>query len=57
MKGSEYRLGEYKIVEYEDGELSWESHFGFAALREGRYFSVHGSTKKLAFLRESIVTI
>jgi hypothetical protein len=38
LKGSEYRLGEYKIVEYEDGELSWESHFGFAALREGRCF-------------------
>lgn len=38
MKTPMYRLGEYKIVEYNDGDLSWESHFGLAAQREGRCY-------------------
>jgi len=33
-----YRLGELKILEAANGILRWESHFGFAALQEGRCF-------------------
>ncbi|MFZ0448217.1 MAG: hypothetical protein WAL98_03160, partial [Desulfatiglandaceae bacterium] len=33
-----YKLGEYKIIESDMGELRWEAHFGFATLQEGRCF-------------------
>jgi hypothetical protein len=33
-----YKLGEFKIIESDMGELRWEAHFGFAALQEGRCF-------------------
>ena len=40
VKTSTYRLCEYKITEYDNGLLCWESHFGFAAEREGRCFLI-----------------
>jgi len=33
-----YRLGELKILESANGNLRWESHFGFGAMQEGRCF-------------------
>ncbi|MGD8368927.1 MAG: hypothetical protein PVG78_14920 [Desulfobacterales bacterium] len=33
-----YRLGELKILETANGNLRWESHFGFGALQEGKCF-------------------
>jgi hypothetical protein len=33
-----YRLGEYRINEYENGLLWWEAHHGFGAQRSGRCF-------------------
>ena len=38
MKIDTYKLGEYKIIESDTGELRWEAHFGFATLQEGRCF-------------------
>lgn len=38
MKTDIYKLGEYKIIESDTGELRWEAHFGFATLQEGRSF-------------------
>ena len=38
MGSIEYRLGELRIKEGILGELSWDSHFGFAEYREGRCF-------------------
>ena len=38
MNARFYRLGEYKVIESGSGELTWETHFGFGALREGRCF-------------------
>jgi len=38
MKTDTYKLGEYKIIESDTGELRWEAHFGFATLQEGRCF-------------------
>jgi len=38
MKIDIYKLGEYKIIESDTGELRWEAHFGFATLQEGRCF-------------------
>ena len=38
MKIDIYKLGEYKIIESDAGELRWEAHFGFATLQEGRCF-------------------
>ena len=42
MKATIYKLGEYKIIESDTGELRWEAHFGFGALREGRCFKKGG---------------
>ena len=36
MKTILYKLEEYKIIEHDTGELSWESHFGLGELQEGR---------------------
>ena len=33
-----YKLDRYKITEFTVGEFMWESHFGFAAVQEGRCF-------------------
>jgi hypothetical protein len=33
-----YRLAEYKIIEREDGYISWEAHSGFCSLKAGRGF-------------------
>ena len=38
MKTNIYKLGEYKIIESDTGELRWEAHFGLGALQEGRCF-------------------
>ena len=38
MKATIYKLGEHIIIESDTGELSWEAHFGFGALQEGRCF-------------------
>ena len=38
MKTSLYKLKEYKIIERDTGELSWDAHFGLGSLREGRCF-------------------
>ncbi|MCJ7593453.1 MAG: hypothetical protein MUO52_01600, partial [Desulfobacterales bacterium] len=38
MKINIYKLGEYKIIESDTGELRWETHFGLGALQEGRCF-------------------
>ena len=38
MKATIYKLGEYKIIESDTGELRWEAHFGFGAFQEGRCF-------------------
>ena len=33
-----YRLGQYQIIERDDGELWWKSHGGFASVRTGKCF-------------------
>ncbi len=33
-----YKLGEFKIIESDTGELRWRAHFGFATEQEGRCF-------------------
>ena len=33
-----YRLGEYRISEYENGLLRWETHSNFGAQRSGKCF-------------------
>jgi len=38
MKKNCYKLGEYKIIESDSGELSWEAHFGLGMFQEGRCF-------------------
>ncbi|MDF1593341.1 MAG: hypothetical protein P1P89_17645, partial [Desulfobacterales bacterium] len=38
MKENFYKLGEYKIIESDTGELSWEAHFGLGKFQEGRCF-------------------
>ena len=38
MKIDIYKLGEYKIIESDTGELRWEAHSGFATIQEGRCF-------------------
>jgi len=38
MKIDIYKLGEYKIIESDTGELRWEAHFGFTTTQEGRCF-------------------
>jgi len=38
MKDNFYKLGEYKIIESDTGELSWEAHFGLGMFQEGRCF-------------------
>jgi len=39
MNESIYRLGEYRITEYEDGLLRWETHFNFGVQRIGKCFT------------------
>lgn len=38
MTSNEHRLGDLKIIQHISGDLSWESHFGFAEYRQGRCF-------------------
>ncbi len=38
MEANFYKLGEYKIIESDTGELVWEAHSGFGSLQEGRCF-------------------
>ena len=38
MKAETYRLGEYKIIESNTGQLTWEAHFGFGEFQMGRCF-------------------
>jgi len=38
MKETFYKLGEYKIIESDSGELRWEAHFGLGMFQEGRCF-------------------
>jgi hypothetical protein len=38
IKNTMYRLGEYRINEYENGLLWWEAHHGFGAQRSGKCF-------------------
>ncbi len=38
MKETIYRLGEYKIIESDTGQLMWEAHFGFGESEKGRCF-------------------
>ena len=35
-----YSLGRYEIIEKENGEVWWETHFGFGRLRAGKCFIV-----------------
>jgi len=42
IKSEYYRLGEYKIIEGEDGYIWWETHSGFCSVKMGRCF-VRGS--------------
>jgi hypothetical protein len=37
-KASIYKMGEYKITEYNSDDLLWEIHFGMGALKEGKCF-------------------
>ncbi|SPD73564.1 hypothetical protein PITCH_A190140 [uncultured Desulfobacterium sp.] len=39
MEAATYKLGEYKLTEYDAGHLRWEAHFGLGALKEGRCFT------------------
>lgn len=38
MKKTMYRLSEYRITDYENGLLWWETHHGFAMQRSGKCF-------------------
>ena len=38
MQHTAYRLGEYKIIEYEHGDLWWETHIGLGSLKSGKCF-------------------
>jgi hypothetical protein len=38
MNESIYRLGEYRITEYENGLLRWETHFNFGVQRSGKCY-------------------
>ena len=38
MKETIYRLGEYKIIEFDTGQLMWDAHFGFGEFQRGRCF-------------------
>ena len=38
MKETIYRLGEYKIIESDTGQLMWEAHFGFGESQRGLCF-------------------
>jgi hypothetical protein len=38
MKKTRYRIGEYRITEYEKGSLWWEAHHGFGVQRSGKCF-------------------
>jgi len=38
MNESTYRLGEYRIIEYDNGQLWWERHFAFGMQRRGKCF-------------------
>ena len=38
MKETIYRLGEYKIIESDTGQLRWKAHFGFCEFQKGRCF-------------------
>jgi hypothetical protein len=38
MKHTAYRLGEYKIIEYEHGDLWWETHIGLGSSKSGKCF-------------------
>ena len=38
MQHTAYRLGEYKIIEYEHGDLWWETHIGLGSLKIGKCF-------------------
>ena len=38
MPHTAYRLGEYKIIEYEHGDLWWETHIGLGSSKSGKCF-------------------
>jgi hypothetical protein len=38
MQHAAYRLGEYKIIEYEHGDLWWETHIGLGSSKSGKCF-------------------
>ena len=38
MQHTAYRLGEYKIIEYEHGDLWWETHIGLGSSKSGECF-------------------
>ena len=38
MKETIYRLGEFKIIESDTGQLMWEAHYGFGEIQKGRCF-------------------
>ena len=38
MRHTAYRLGEYKIIEYEHGDLWWETHIGLGSSKSGKCF-------------------
>ena len=38
MQHTAYRLGEYKIIEYEHGDLWWETHIGLGSSKSGMCF-------------------
>ena len=39
MKAKTYRLDEYKIIQFDTGQLMWEAHFGFGQFQTGRCFA------------------
>jgi len=38
MQHTAYRLGEYKIIEYQHGDLWWETHIGLGSSKSGKCF-------------------
>jgi len=38
MQHTAYRLGEYIIIEYEHGDLWWETHIGLGSSKSGKCF-------------------
>jgi hypothetical protein len=38
MKETIYRIGEYKIIEFDTRQFMWEAHFGFGEFQKGRCF-------------------